>query len=276
MISALRLPAVPVRAPLLAGEHEQQEQGQVPEAAEEQLPGALPVRVPVEPEAEVGNVQVDGERDDGEGPCGDPQGGGCGGQREQCQAVAQGDPPAQGGVRDRHHAVAPTGVVLPEAPAQRVEVRELPGVEDSAQKKGSCGDREAENMGILPGTTSHLKASGPKGLCPIPPSRAPGPASLVLTSAQPAQPALRNLLAPALIWVGRALAMGAGCPAAGLRVTHFEAPAPPFLPPPQEKPLQHKQTPWEGLPQGALSWAPGRAHTLANRAFLKEGMCIAL
>lgn len=49
--SALRRPRALLPRPPLAGEHQQQEQRQVPEAAEEQLPGALPVRVPVEPEA---------------------------------------------------------------------------------------------------------------------------------------------------------------------------------------------------------------------------------
>lgn len=110
----------------------------MPEAAEEQLPGALPVCVPVEPKAEVGNVQVDGEGDDGEGPRGDVQGGGRGGHGDQGQAVAQGDAPAQVRVGDRHHAVAAPGVVFAEAPAQRVEMRKLPGVEDSSQKTRSC------------------------------------------------------------------------------------------------------------------------------------------
>lgn len=122
----------------LAGEHEQQEQGQVPQAAEEQLPGALPVRVRVEPEAEVGNVQVDGEGDDGEGPRGDLEDGRRRRQSDQGQAVAQGDAPAQGRVRDRHHAVAAAGVVFAEAPAQGVEMGELPRVEDPSQEKGSC------------------------------------------------------------------------------------------------------------------------------------------
>lgn len=121
----------------------------MPEAAEEQLPGALPVRVPVEPEAEVGDVQVDGQGDDREGPGGDVQGG-CGDAHgEQCQAVAQGDAPAQGRVGDGHHAVAAPGVVLTEAPAQRVEVRELPGVEDSSQKTGPCMEGEAGNQDRL-------------------------------------------------------------------------------------------------------------------------------
>lgn len=110
----------------------------MPEAAEEELPGALPVRVRVEPEAEVGDVQVDGQGDGGEGPRGDVQDGGGRAQCDQGQAVAQRDTAAQGRLRDRHHAVAASGVVLAEAPAQGVEVRKLPGVEDSSQKKGSC------------------------------------------------------------------------------------------------------------------------------------------
>lgn len=110
----------------------------MPEAAEEQFPGALPVRVQVEPKAEVGNIQVDGEGDDGEGPRGDIQDRRCSRQSNQGQTVAQGDAPAQGRVRDRHHAVASSGVVFTEAPAQCVEMRKLPGVEDSSQKKCSC------------------------------------------------------------------------------------------------------------------------------------------
>lgn len=72
----------------------------MPEAAEEQLPGALPVGICVEPEAEVGDIQVDGEGDGREGPCGDVQQGRCRAQSNQGQAVAQGDPPAQRGVGD--------------------------------------------------------------------------------------------------------------------------------------------------------------------------------
>lgn len=148
--SALRLPGVTPPGRPLAGQHQQQEQRQVPEAAEEQLPGALPVRVPVEPEAEVGNVQVDGEGDDREGPRGDIQGRGRGGERDQSQAVAQGDTAAQRRVGDRHHAVAAPGVVFAEAPAQGVEMGKLPGVEDSSQKNCSCrGLRESGEQDTL-------------------------------------------------------------------------------------------------------------------------------
>lgn len=72
--STLRISLVPLPAwPPLTGEHEQQEEGQVPQAAEEQFPGALPVCIHIELEAEVGNVQVDGQRDDREGPRSDVQ-----------------------------------------------------------------------------------------------------------------------------------------------------------------------------------------------------------
>lgn len=125
---------------LLTGEHEQQEQGQVPQAAEEQFPRAPAVCVHVEAEAEVGNVQVDGEGDDGEGPRGDVQGGGSSRQSNQGQAMAQRHPPAEGWVGDGHHAVASSGVVFTEAPAQRIEVGELPGVQDPSQKKCSCAE----------------------------------------------------------------------------------------------------------------------------------------
>lgn len=106
----------------------------MPEAAEEQSPGTLPVCIHEEPEAEVGNIHVDGQRDGGEGPRGNIQDGGCRAQSNQGQAVAQGNAPAQGRMGDRHHAVAPSGVVLSEAPTKCVEVRKLPGVQDSPQE----------------------------------------------------------------------------------------------------------------------------------------------
>lgn len=55
----------------LAGEHDKQQHWQVPQTAEEELPGAAAVGIPVEPKAEVGDVEVDRERNDGESPCGD-------------------------------------------------------------------------------------------------------------------------------------------------------------------------------------------------------------
>lgn len=72
----------------------------MPEAAEEQLPGALPIGIHVESKAEVRNIKVDREGDDGEGPCGDVQEGGCCRQSDQGQTMAQGDAPAQAWVRD--------------------------------------------------------------------------------------------------------------------------------------------------------------------------------
>lgn len=61
----------------------------MPQAAEEQSPGALPVCVLVEPEAEVGNVEIDGEGNDWEGPRGDVQHRCSCAQSDQGQAVAQ-------------------------------------------------------------------------------------------------------------------------------------------------------------------------------------------
>lgn len=43
----------------------------MPQTAEEELPGAAAVGSPVEPKAEVGDVEVDRERNYGESPCGD-------------------------------------------------------------------------------------------------------------------------------------------------------------------------------------------------------------
>lgn len=64
---------VPTR--LLAGERQQQQHGQVPQAAEEQLAGAAAVRLVVEAEGQVADVQVDGQRDKGERPRGHVQSG---------------------------------------------------------------------------------------------------------------------------------------------------------------------------------------------------------
>ena len=76
MISTLRLyPGSIPTSGLPAGEQEQQEQGQVLEAAEEQFPGALRVHIPVELKVDVGNIQVIGEGDDRKGPYGDVQDG---------------------------------------------------------------------------------------------------------------------------------------------------------------------------------------------------------
>ena len=43
----------------------------MPQAAEEELPGAAAVCIPVEPKAEVGDVEVNRERNDRESPRGD-------------------------------------------------------------------------------------------------------------------------------------------------------------------------------------------------------------
>lgn len=155
MRSAGRGRRVPVPARPLAGEHEQQQQRQVPQAAEEQSPRAPAVCVHIEAEAEVGDVRVDGKGHEGEGPRGDVQDRGCCGQHEQGQAVAQRHAPAQARMGDRHHAVAAPGVVFTEAPAEGVEMRKLPGVEDSSQEK--CTSIEAAR-GRCP---AHDRRDGP-------------------------------------------------------------------------------------------------------------------
>lgn len=62
---------VPFSAGLLTCEGEQQQHGQVPQAAEEQLARTVAVSVAVEAEGQEADVQVYGERDDGKSPCGD-------------------------------------------------------------------------------------------------------------------------------------------------------------------------------------------------------------
>lgn len=118
----------------------------MPQAAEEQLAGAAAVPTVVEAEGQVADVQVDGEGDDGKGPGGDVQHGRQRGQAHEAHAVAQRHPLAHGRVGDGHHAVAAAGVVLPQVPAEGVEVGELPAVEEGAQQqgtwKGGRGDRK--------------------------------------------------------------------------------------------------------------------------------------
>lgn len=122
----------------------------MPEAAEEQLPGAAAVALAVEAESQEAEVQVDGQGDDGEGPGGDVQHGRQRGQADQAQAVAQRHPLAHARVRDGHHAVAAAGVVLPQVPAEGVEVRELPAVQEAAQQQGTWGgDRDMKCMFML-------------------------------------------------------------------------------------------------------------------------------
>lgn len=146
----------------------------MPQAAEEQFPRAPAVCIHVEAEAEVGDVQVDGEGDDGEGPRGDVQHGGSRRQSNQGQAMAQCHTPAEGWVRDRHHAVASSGVVFAEAPAQGVEVGELPGVQDPAQKECACAEGWGERGQVRCQQRFPKEGSfGPKvlldfrGLCPV-------------------------------------------------------------------------------------------------------------
>lgn len=118
----------------------------MPQAAEEQLAGAAAVALAVEAEGQVADVQVDGQGDDGEGPGGDVQHRGQGGEADEAQAVAQGHPLAHAGVGDGHHSVAAAGVVLPQVPAERVEVRELPAVQETTHQQSTWGGRGRERM----------------------------------------------------------------------------------------------------------------------------------
>lgn len=109
----------------------------MPEAAEEQLPGVVAVSFVVEAEGQVADVQVDGQRDEGEGPGGDVQRGRQRRQGDEAQAVAQGHPLAHGRVGDGHHAIAAAGVVFPQVPAEGIEVGELPAVQEAAQQQST-------------------------------------------------------------------------------------------------------------------------------------------
>lgn len=118
----------------------------MPEAAEEQLAGAAAVSLAVEAEGQVADVQVDGQGDDGEGPGGDVQHGRQGWQADQAQAVTQRHPLAHARVGDRHHAVAATGVVFSQVPAEGVEVGELPAVQETTQQQGTWRVRQRDRL----------------------------------------------------------------------------------------------------------------------------------
>ena len=74
--------------------------------------------------------------------------------------MAQGHPLAHARVGDGHHAVAAARVVLPQVPAEGVEVGELPAVQETTQQQstwGGGGDKrrrkgerinEAESEGV--------------------------------------------------------------------------------------------------------------------------------
>lgn len=130
-----------VWARLLAGERQQQQHGQVPQAAEEELAGGASVSSPVETEGQVDQVQVNRQRHKREGPGGHVQKGRQSAQAQQGQAVAQRHPLAHSRVGDGHHAVAAAGVVLPQVPAEGVEVRKLPAVEEGGQQYCTCRGR---------------------------------------------------------------------------------------------------------------------------------------
>lgn len=91
----------------------------------------------IEAEGQVADVQVDGQGDQGESPSGDIRNWAEDGEADQTHAVAQSDPLAKPWVGDGHHAVAPARIVLSQVPAQSVEMRKLPRVEDSTQQEGT-------------------------------------------------------------------------------------------------------------------------------------------
>lgn len=109
----------------------------MPKATEKELAGALALATLIEAEGEVADVEVDGQRDERESPGGDVQHGAERGQADQGNAVAECHPLAQCRVGDRHHAVSAARVVLAEVPAQCVEVRELPRVEERPQQQST-------------------------------------------------------------------------------------------------------------------------------------------
>lgn len=91
----------------------------------------------MEAEGQVADVQVDGKWDEWESPGGDVQHGAERGEADQAHAVAERHPLAQCRVGDWHHAVTTARVVLSQVPAQSVEVRELPRVEERPKQQST-------------------------------------------------------------------------------------------------------------------------------------------
>ena len=91
--------------------------------------GRMKVGISIEVPAEVGEVEIDREGIQRKPPGGEvAEGCGCTYWYHR-QAVAESHSPTQAGVGDRHHLVASTRVVPSVTPAQRVEMRKLPGVQ---------------------------------------------------------------------------------------------------------------------------------------------------
>lgn len=63
--------------------------------------------------------------------------------------MAQGHPFAHARVGDGHHAVASARVVFPQVPAEGVEVRELPAVQNPPQQQGTCGRGQQRGRGWM-------------------------------------------------------------------------------------------------------------------------------
>lgn len=121
----------------------------MPEAAEEELAGVLAVGSAVETEGQVADVQVDGQRHQWERPGGETRQGRHRGEADQSQAVAKRHASAQVWVCDGHHAVATARVVFTQVPAQRVEVGELPAVQEAAHQQSPCRERETDGIMIF-------------------------------------------------------------------------------------------------------------------------------
>jgi len=110
----------------------------VDEAEPEELARGLRTGVPLEPDRQVDEVEVDGQRVDGEVPGGEVEGGReVAAEEGERQRVVEGGGGADARVEDGHHAVAGARVLLADVPAERVEVRELPGEEEAGEEQAS-------------------------------------------------------------------------------------------------------------------------------------------
>lgn len=114
-----------------------QKDGKVKQAGEKEPSRRLGTRLPPELQCQstqnaVHDARVNQEKHVRQSQVGEPPGNGKQGER-----ITQGDPSSQFGVRNRHHPVSGFRIICSEVPAQGVEVRELPGVENAAQKNGA-------------------------------------------------------------------------------------------------------------------------------------------
>ncbi len=117
----------------LINEHQCHQQRQVQESISEQPTGRLGVGIFMKLPCQVHQPRIDRKRVQGKEPGGEVAPRCQGANRYGCHAVAQGNPLAEVGMADRHHAITSPGVICPQTPAKGIKVGKLPGIQDARE-----------------------------------------------------------------------------------------------------------------------------------------------